>query len=153
MRDPPGVVTCFSKNADLEEDAFDESVLPICQHLIRSYNNKFLILNDEEQFEAQNLTTAQQRQPGKTQPNTVTYCPVIEPRRFHEQSIVLSSEAGSVHFPLANMTHRSLVRNTSSQTVRSEALCVSPEKSMEASFHHMLGTSSRMKWTHICVLR
>lgn len=48
---------------DLEEDAFDESVLPICQHLIRSYNNKFLILNDEEQFEAQNLTTAQQRQP------------------------------------------------------------------------------------------
>lgn len=48
---------------DVEEDAFDAAAQPIRQHLIRSNDNKFLILNAEEQFQAQNLTTAQQCQP------------------------------------------------------------------------------------------
>lgn len=48
---------------DLEEDAFDAAAQPIHQFLIRSNDNKFLILNAEEQFQAQNLTTAQQCQP------------------------------------------------------------------------------------------
>ncbi|XP_076591659.1 uncharacterized protein LOC143323610 isoform X2 [Chaetodon auriga] len=47
---------------DIDEDAFDAAAQPIRQHLIHSNDNKLLILN-EDQFQAQNLTTAQQRQP------------------------------------------------------------------------------------------
>lgn len=60
------------QNADVDEDSYLKSSYPITQNWIKSKDNKFLILNAEEQFQAQNLTTEQQQcQPGKMQPNTV----------------------------------------------------------------------------------
>lgn len=56
----------------MDEDKYRKSTSPIIQNWIKSKDNKFLILNGELQFQAQNLTTEQQqRQPGKMQPNTV----------------------------------------------------------------------------------
>nr|XP_046244360.1 uncharacterized protein LOC124058837 [Scatophagus argus] len=45
---------------DLNQDSFHISSLPAGQHLIRSKNNKFLILHDK-QFQEQDLTIEQQR--------------------------------------------------------------------------------------------
>lgn len=60
------------QNADVDEDSYLKSSCPITQNWIKSKDNKFLILNAEGQFQAQNLTTEQQQcQPGKMQPNTV----------------------------------------------------------------------------------
>ncbi|XP_070761853.1 uncharacterized protein [Enoplosus armatus] len=62
----PATFSCICENAfyfeDMEEDAFGISDQH-CKHLIRSKDNKFLLVNAKGQFQGQNLTSQQQCQP------------------------------------------------------------------------------------------
>ncbi len=46
--------------------------------MIGDGKDKFLILSDEKQFEAQNLTIKQHQQPGKMQPKEAKYCTLLQ---------------------------------------------------------------------------
>lgn len=62
-------------NADggIEEDKFEKSECELLQHLIGNEDNKFVIINADEEFQVQSLTMKQQSQPGKIKPNSAKY--------------------------------------------------------------------------------
>ncbi len=68
---------CLNADADVEEDHFRKSDLQRPRLMIGDGKDKFLILSDEKQFEAQNLTIKQQQQPGKMQPKEAKYCTLL----------------------------------------------------------------------------